>query len=58
MSDIEWKDLGTNSNKLKDPDFVRCKKLGHKYEGTILGNCYYEYRCPICKIVYRIDSSD
>jgi hypothetical protein len=23
-----------------------------------LGNCWYEYTCPICKIRYNVDSSD
>lgn len=51
--------LGTMNNwNETPPEFKACKEAGHELEVENLGRCYNEYTCEICKIRYRVDSSD
>lgn len=29
----------------------------HQFEHRLLGNCWHEYTCPVCKRSYEVDSS-
>lgn len=39
-------------------EIKKCRELKHKTVEKKLGNCHYEYTCPICKYLYKVDSSD
>ena len=53
------KDLGImNGWSEKPKEYVECREAKHRVNETKLGNCYYEYECPVCKIRWRVDSSD
>lgn len=60
--DKEMKNLGCMNGwgeKTPEEYKVCCRGNHFKYmEVKILGNCWEQYTCPICKIVYTIDSSD
>lgn len=54
-----WRDLGDANSWGKPPDaHVACTAEKHKVTGREIGRCYWEYCCPICRITWRIDSSD
>lgn len=54
-----YKDLGyMNGWKETPPEYDRCKKLGHPLKEDGIGRCLAEYSCPICKIKFKVDSSD
>ncbi len=59
---VPFKDLGCMNGWGKDTpeEYKVCCRGNHfKYmEVTKLGNCWTQYTCPICKIVYNVDSSD
>ena len=38
-------------------EYERCRNQGHRPKGRKIGNCAYEYHCPVCNISYKIDSS-
>lgn len=53
-------DIGTMNGWVKTPQeyekhVATCPRGGE--QATKLGNCWYEYYCPHCGVVYRIDSS-
>lgn len=53
------KDFGTLNGYDKIPEEVdACWLQNHPREGREIGRCYIETYCPVCKIRYRIDSSD
>lgn len=55
----EYKDLGyANGWKETPPEYDKCKKLGHPLKEEGIGRCLAEYSCPICKIKFKVDSSD
>jgi hypothetical protein len=52
-------DLGTANGWVATPiEYTSCRKANHPLNERKLGNCYYEYTCPICHITFRVDSSD
>lgn len=59
----EYKDLGCMNGWVlgaSPKEYLCCWSLNH-IKSIIkkkLGNCLYEYTCPICKIKYSADSSD
>jgi hypothetical protein len=40
------------------PEYTACSAARHPLTSTKLGNCWYQYECPICGIQYDIESSD
>lgn len=34
-----------------------CRSMGHTQEVETIGNCLVEWKCHICKIKYKVDSS-
>jgi hypothetical protein len=52
-------DLGTANGWSVDPsEYTACRAAKHPLNERKLGNCYYEYTCPVCNISFRVDSSD
>lgn len=61
LADLEKPlDLGTmNGWQGKYPEvYHACTEANHELEEKALGTCYNEYYCPLCKIKWRVDSSD
>jgi hypothetical protein len=58
---VPFKNLGCmNGWKIGETpkEYCECWSKGHKQTQIKLGECWYEYYCEICKIVYDVDSSD
>lgn len=61
MENDEVKDLGCmNGWHGAPPEYTKCVASSHFVHRTKkrLGNCWYEFTCPICKIKWDVDSSD
>ncbi len=56
----EYKSLGyMNDWGEKDPpSYTKCRAKNHKLKRENIGRCEEEISCPICKIYWKIDSSD
>ena len=55
MAGFHMKDFGYLNGYEEIPEEVaNCE---HEKQGREIGNCAWEYYCPICKIMYSIDSS-
>lgn len=45
-------------NHIKYCNIFDGKRLDYPVTRKKLGNCYYEYTCERCKIIWTVDSSD
>jgi len=60
----DYKDLGWINNwyyeKQNPPEYDKCREAGHELEESSSSHwtCVTRQSCPICKITWRVDSSD